>query len=596
MQSQQDIALIANDSEVGTNFIPDKMPGARLVSSLFLNRCGQVSSRSLICGFLQENASIPVLINCPNHVHRSDIYDSIQVLESQDVNIRLFILDHQFRSQQSSRERAFICEVLILEPHHDQVLYSIPNQFDDEASCILQSIFKEPLKLSDRGNSVSFLAKLVETFKIVQFTGVLEAMRLARSMDISSTVMLDIIQHAAAKSGAALEITNTVFHNGRKPSTGILKKWLSDTKDFEEILNILGTPVSLLNSAQSTISRLIDDGGLEGLFLKQQTSVNIESTMKDPVPRDSPQFFQDWHTTIFVCGLGPIGMGISRTFSRSSLKVYAFDILDEKMTEVSSYGVKPVTFTQGLEISDYVCMVVNNADQILQAIQRNKTTIRRKKGQKWFLHSTMASSDAINILETLQNLNPQISVVDAPVSGGPVKAQSGQLLIIVGESKCPSVHWVLSMIAARLIYVHRFGDGCRLKALHQIPAALNLVSSFQFFNVGLSDGFSKKFLYKFLKRTSAWNMYLIDRIDKLIGLDFTRDAQLSIWTKDLAIVQRETSESLPLVDELQSLYNKASDMGLGREADSTIAHVIGRLFERVSRSDMGIGKDLTALL
>lgn len=56
-----------------------------------------------------------------------------------------------------------------------------------------------------------FLINIVELLNIIQPTAALEVLRLAESMGLSPTVMLDIIQHAGTKSGPALALRDIVW-------------------------------------------------------------------------------------------------------------------------------------------------------------------------------------------------------------------------------------------------------------------------------------------------------------------------------------------------------------------------------------------------
>ena len=86
------------------------------------------------------------------------------------------------------------------------------------------------------------------------------------------------------------------------------------------------------------------------------------------------------------------------------------------------------------QISDILFSTINNGDTYLSTLSRNTTIL---------IQSTCSPSDVLSIAEKIQSsysTNPSDapSLIDAPVSGGPVKARAGTMSIMMSQQTAPS--------------------------------------------------------------------------------------------------------------------------------------------------------------
>jgi 3-hydroxyisobutyrate dehydrogenase-like beta-hydroxyacid dehydrogenase len=105
-----------------------------------------------------------------------------------------------------------------------------------------------------------------------------------------------------------------------------------------------------------------------------------------------------------------------------------------------------------------------------------------------------------------------VSYVDAPVSGGPSRAATGELTTMVGgdEQAVARVMPVLSQVAKEVEYVGPSGSGGIAKLLNNFVAIWNMVGVSQAFLAGEALGMSPERLYAVMSKSSG-RSYSLDR-------------------------------------------------------------------------------------
>ncbi|HBZ7350646.1 TPA: NAD(P)-dependent oxidoreductase, partial [Klebsiella variicola subsp. variicola] len=141
------------------------------------------------------------------------------------------------------------------------------------------------------------------------------------------------------------------------------------------------------------------------------------------------------HTNVCVIGLGSMGMGAARACLQAGLNTWGVDINPDNCRALLAAGAKgagpsAVPFAADL---DAVVLLVVNAAQV-RGILFGETGLAAhlKPGTVVMVSSTIASADAQAIAVALAEY--QLLMLDAPVSGGAVKAAAGDMTVMASGS------------------------------------------------------------------------------------------------------------------------------------------------------------------
>merc|ERR1719204_929510 len=131
-------------------------------------------------------------------------------------------------------------------------------------------------------------------------------------------------------------------------------------------------------------------------------------------------------------GLGQMGMGMATQLVKSSYSVMGYDLFPESLQKAEAAGVIPAQSTVEIakNCSTIITMLRSN-DQVISVYGEIFTAVN--SGTLLIDSSTIDPATSQTV--TTRAIERGCHIVDAPVSGGILKAASGQLTFMVGGSK-----------------------------------------------------------------------------------------------------------------------------------------------------------------
>jgi 3-hydroxyisobutyrate dehydrogenase/putative dehydrogenase len=190
-----------------------------------------------------------------------------------------------------------------------------------------------------------------------------------------------------------------------------------------------------------------------------------------------------------------------------------------------------------------------------------------------------------------QRLGPQVDVVDAPVSGGAVRAAAGDLLIMVGGAPAAvdRARPLLDAMARDAPHVGTaVGDGQKVKLVNQLLCGVHIAAAAEGLALAEAMGLDPAATWEVLRGGAAASFMLDDRGERMVhGTDEVKSA-LDIFVKDMGLVvgaARTSGAAAPLAAVAEQLYLTGHRAGLGRRDDSTVIEVLRGAPSAGERSD-----------
>ena len=174
-----------------------------------------------------------------------------------------------------------------------------------------------------------------------------------------------------------------------------------------------------------------------------------------------------------------------------------------------------------------------------------------------------------------------ISALDAPVSGGPVRAADGTLTIMVGGDRASFERAlpVLSVLGKHVIHVGEPGAGQAVKLVNQLLISIIMIANSEALTLGVKAGVPLEVLTEVIGTASGSNYLMQNWMPKtLFSGDISGGFALDLLMKDLSAALRWADDSgLPAFGGslAKQLYQLAQSNGLGRMDYSAVA----RLYE-----------------
>lgn len=195
-------------------------------------------------------------------------------------------------------------------------------------------------------------------------------------------------------------------------------------------------------------------------------------------------------------------------------------------------------------------------------------------GQTWVLMSTIGPAAVKSAAGRLSTAGARI--VDAPVTGGVVRAQTGELVIFAAgpDAVIDHVRGPLQALGTVRVVGAAPGDGQSIKVVNQHLCSVHIVAAAEALNLAATLGLEQTAVLDLVQHGAAGSWMLSDRGPRmLLGTDAPVTSTINIFVKDSGLVADAAAGSgadVPLLDLARRRYLDAVDLGLGRRDDSRV--------------------------
>jgi 3-hydroxyisobutyrate dehydrogenase len=284
---------------------------------------------------------------------------------------------------------------------------------------------------------------------------------------------------------------------------------------------------------------------------------------------------------IGVIGLGSMGYGIATSLLRAGHNVHGADINPAAMGQLRSEGGGALDASSAARELNAVVVVVLNAAQA-EAVLFGESGIVARLAQKSvvILCVTVAPNYARSAAERCAERG--IHFLDAPISGGSVKAANGKLSVMASGAPeaFAAARPVLDAIAETVFELGpEAGAGSAMKAVNQMLAGVHIATMAEAITFAISQGIEPAAFMKVIPACAGTSWMLENRGPHIVAGDYTPYSAVDIWPKDLGIVldvARTAKFAAPITAAALQQFLCASGMGLGREDDAAVAKVYAR--------------------
>ena len=277
-----------------------------------------------------------------------------------------------------------------------------------------------------------------------------------------------------------------------------------------------------------------------------------------------------------IVGLGSMGFGAAVTALRKGVSTVGLDTRAEARERFTAEGGRATDSLAALGAQcDAVVVLVVNAAQTEEVLFGADGLIGTlKPGSVVICSATVDPS--LPPLWQQRLAARQLWLIDAPVSGGAVKAAAGQMTVMAsGEPQAfDAAGPLLDAIAAK---VYRLGDrpgiGSTVKMVNQHLAGVHIAAACEAMALGMRAGADPHALFDVICNSAGMSWMFQNRVPHILAGDYTPLSAVNIFVKDLGIVldaARKLSFPLPLAAAAHQLYLATAAAGHGAEDDSAV--------------------------
>ena len=283
--------------------------------------------------------------------------------------------------------------------------------------------------------------------------------------------------------------------------------------------------------------------------------------------------------TAGVVGLGHMGGAMARNLVDSGYETVGFDLSEDALAAAVDHGVTPAESTAD---------VATRADILITSLPTPSIAEEVYLGEGGVAEGATDSLVALEMStispETTRSIvaESELTLLDAPVSGGPEKARSGKLTVMVGGERETyergDVQRLLEALGDDVYHLGDLGAGHTTKLLNNQIGSVVRAVSLEATAVAAVQGVDWEPFMQVVRHSSGSSYQFRKRIPRVLGRNFEPGFSTSNTRKDirLALDMADAVDApTPITSTVHELYKRAEGEGLGEEDSVSIV----KLFE-----------------
>ena len=282
-----------------------------------------------------------------------------------------------------------------------------------------------------------------------------------------------------------------------------------------------------------------------------------------------------------VIGLGSMGYGIATSSLRGGHVTHGFDINNDQTAKFRAEGGAPGELADVAGTLDVAVVVVLNAAQTEAVLFGDDGLVPKLKPGAVVIACATVPPDSARGMAA-RAANHAVHYLDAPISGGSIKAAQGQLSIMASGTRdaFDAAQPVLDAISETVFELgDEAGAGSAMKAVNQLLAGVHIATMAEALTFGMTQGVSPEKFVEVISKCAGTSWMLENRAPHIVAGDYTPHSSVNIWPKDLGIVldiAKGAQFSAPITAAALQQFIAAAGQGLGQQDDAAVAKVYAR--------------------
>ncbi|MGH7267413.1 MAG: NAD(P)-dependent oxidoreductase [Candidatus Rokuibacteriota bacterium] len=273
-------------------------------------------------------------------------------------------------------------------------------------------------------------------------------------------------------------------------------------------------------------------------------------------------------------GLGLIGSPMPLRLLDAGYRVTVWNRTRDKMEPALARGARPAASPADVaRHSDVVHLCLLDTAAVREVVFGPDGVVRGASASKILVDHSTISADATREMARRLEAETGMRWVDAPVSGGPMGARAGTLVIMAGgEARdIERVRPVVAALSRRFAHMGPLGAGQTTKMCAQVAVACTYCVLAEMVSLARNSGVEVQRLPETLEGSFADSRLLQVMGPRMIAREFAPVGQVKTMLKDLTLLGElaiQTGTALPLTTLATQLFRLHEGQGNG-ELDIT---------------------------
>jgi len=286
---------------------------------------------------------------------------------------------------------------------------------------------------------------------------------------------------------------------------------------------------------------------------------------------------------IAILGIGAMGHGMATSALRAGITTTVWNRSQAATGDLAQLGASVArTAADAARSATIVVTMVTDADAVVSVLRDGGVLAALAPGSILVQMSTIGVAGIERVIDIVAEQRPDVTLLDAPVSGSKDPAEHGQLTIFASgpQTARSRVAPLFDALGQRTIWVGDVGTGTRLKlvantwlafAAEGVVAAVALARGLGLETSGVRDALEGNPLM------SPWQQAKLQRI---VEDEFSPQFALALALKDVRLAEEAAGDQLRALSSLADEWQQAVDAGFGHQDVTVVTRTLERAVHR----------------
>lgn len=279
-------------------------------------------------------------------------------------------------------------------------------------------------------------------------------------------------------------------------------------------------------------------------------------------------------------GLGSMGSLMSAQLVRSGYEVIGYDILPAALAAAAEHGVVPAANSAEVaaQCDTIVCMMPQSSDTRQALFGEHGVHEHLRPGMLILDMSTGAPTDTKEMHARLKAQG--VAFVDAPVSGGVVRAADGTLSIMASGDRedYERALEIFNVLGKSVFYVGESGTGHTIKLINNMLTGINLAGICEAMVMGMKAGLDPELLLSIINSSSGMSYSSKMKMENFVfPRNFNKGFKVRLQLKDMKLASdlaKDVGAPTMLGNVAKEYYMAAYAAGMADEDASAIVKLL----------------------
>jgi 3-hydroxyisobutyrate dehydrogenase len=276
--------------------------------------------------------------------------------------------------------------------------------------------------------------------------------------------------------------------------------------------------------------------------------------------------------SVAVLGTGTMGHGMAISALRAGIPTIVWNREPEATRDLAELGAEVAgSAADAARQAAIVITMVTNTDAVVSIAGDQGMLAALPPGAVWVQMSTIGVTGIERVAAMVDDQRPDVTLVDAPVSGSKEPAEKGQLTIFAsGPDEVRSrVAPLFDALGQRTIWVGAVGAGSRVKVVNNTWLAFAAEGVAASVALARRLGLETETVVDVLGGSPLMSPWQSAKLQRIANGDFSAQFALSLALKDVHLALQAADNRLAVLACLADEWQQVVDHGLG-DQDLTV--------------------------